>query len=155
MTDNHTELTPELISEQLGLAPIPVEGGQFAQTWQDEYSSAIYFMITAADFSGLHSLPYVEVWSYHAGAPTKMLLLYPDGHIEEPVLGIDLMAGQRPQVAVAPGVIMAAETLGEWSLLGTYMSPPYDEAAVDFVSGDETATRYPGAADRIRRTARN
>ncbi len=154
VTNTFEPLTPESITAHLQLEPIPVEGGRFAQTWQDAHSSAIYFMITVDDFSGLHSLPFVEVWSFHAGAPTSMLLLYPDGHVEEPVLGIDLAGGQRPQVVVAPGVLMAAETLGDWSLLGTYMSPPYDEHTVHFCSGADAARRYPSVADRIRRTAR-
>lgn len=147
-------MTPDDITEHLGLTPIPVEGGRFAQTWIDEHSGSIYYLVTPDDFSGLHTLAFVEVWFFHGGAPASMLLLHPDGRIEEPVLGLDLAAGQRPQVVVPPGVVMAAEPLGEWSLLGTYMSPPYTEDAVEFPTADELVHRYPAVAERITRMAR-
>ena len=48
------------------------------------------------------------------------------------------------------GVWQATETLGEWSLLGTFMAPPYTDDCVTF--GDETlASAYPTAAADIRR----
>ena len=147
-------MTPDDIAAHLNLTPIPVEGGRFAQTWLDEHSGSIYYLVTPEDFSGLHTLAHVEVWFFHGGAPTSMLLLHPGGVIEEPVLGIDLSAGQLPQVVVPPGVVMAAEPLGEWSLLGTYMSPPYTEDAVEFPLANELVERYPAAAGRITRMAR-
>ena len=147
-------LTAARITELLGMRPLPVEGGMLAQTWQDETSSAITFLLEAPDYSGLHVLPHVEIWFYHGGAPTEMLLLHPDGRVEQPVLGLDLEAGQRPQVSVPPGVWVAAEPLGEWSLLGTYMSPPYVEHEVVFAVAAELAARYPRAAARIERVSR-
>lgn len=146
--------TPAQIVERYGMQPIPTEGGYFSQTWADEHSSAIMFLIEAPDFSGLHHLQAPEIWFYHAGAPTKMLLLHPDGRIEEPVLGPDLAGGHEVQVAVAPGVWMAAETEGDWSLLGTYMSPPYVEELVVFPGLAEAAERYPAARERLERVCR-
>lgn len=153
-TDSAAHLTPEAIETHLGLTPLPVEGGRFVATWADEHSSAIYYLITPEDFSGLHTLEQTEVWLYHAGAPASMLLLYPDGRIEEPVLGLDLVAGQRPQVVVPAGVFMAAETLGAWSFFSTYVSPPWSETSVTFPTADELIGLFPAAADRIRRVAR-
>ncbi|MDQ1130316.1 cupin domain-containing protein [Microbacterium sp. SORGH_AS_0888] len=148
-------MTAEDIARELGLSPIPVEGGRFGQTWADEHSSAIVFLVTPEDFSGLHVLPSPEVWFHHDGAPVRMLLLHPGGQVSEPVLGSDLASGQLPQVAVPPGVCMAAEPLGDWALLGTYMSPPYEESTVVFPSGRELVERYPAAASRIARLARD
>ena len=151
-----SRLTPELIEAELGLAPLPIEGGKFVATWRDEYSSAIYFLITPSDFSGLHRLEQAEGWFFHAGAPASMLLLTSDGRVEEPVLGLDLKAGQRPQVVVPAGVYMAAEPLGAWSFLSTYVSPPWSEASVTFPEAEEIIGMFPStAADRIRRVARH
>lgn len=148
-------LTAAEISETLGMQPIPVEGGRYSMTWEDDLSCGIYYLMTADDFSGLHALPSMELWAYHAGAPASMLLLYPDGRVEQPVLGPDLAAGHRPQIAVPPNVWMAAEPLGgEWSLVGTFMAPPYDERTVRFGAASELSARYPAAAQRIAHFAR-
>lgn len=148
------DLTPEKIIDHYRMRPIPIEGGRLSQTWEDEHSGAIVYLIQPSDFSGLHHLPSPEIWFYHAGAPAKMLLLYPDGRVEEPILGADLDGGQEVQVAVPAGVWMAAEPEGEWSLLGTYLSPPYVEETVVFPGYAEAAAKYPAARERLKHVCR-
>ncbi|GGM56594.1 hypothetical protein GCM10012275_29690 [Longimycelium tulufanense] len=138
----------------LGLQPLPVEGGHFAETWRDDNGSAIYYLIAAPDFSGMHRLTHPEVFAYHAGAPARMLLLHPDGRVERPVLGPNPVAGHRPQVAVPAHTWQATETTGAWSLLGTFMAPPYHDDIVEFGRTEDLATRYPAHAERIRRLCR-
>lgn len=145
---------PREISAALGLRPLPVEGGWFGETWRDERCSAIYYLLAAPEFSALHRLAHLEIYAYHAGAPTRMLLLYPDGEVRRPVLGTDLAAGQRPQVVVPAGVWQASETLGAWSLVGTVVVPPYTDDIVEFGSADELAARYPDHATAIRSLCR-
>ncbi|WHT16720.1 cupin domain-containing protein [Crossiella sp. CA-258035] len=144
-------LTPEQIIAELGLQPLPVEGGYWAQTWRTEQGTGIYYLMTGGNFSALHRLAHPEVFSYHAGSPARMLLLHPDGRVQRPVLGLDLAAGQRPQVVVPAGTWQASEPVGEWSLLGTFMAPPYTDDVVDFPVGDELALSYPDHAEEIRR----
>jgi predicted cupin superfamily sugar epimerase len=141
---------PHDIIDALGLKQLPVEGGLYAENLQDEHASAIYYLLVAPEFSALHRLSRLEVFVYHAGAPARMLLLHPDGRVERPVLGMDLAGGQRPQVVVPAGTWQATETLGEWSLLGTVMAPPYTDDCVTFA--DETVvTRFPEWATEVRR----
>ncbi|EWM17714.1 cupin domain-containing protein [Kutzneria sp. 744] len=141
---------PDTIVSTLGLQPLPVEGGHWAQTWRDANGTAIYYLLRAPAFSALHRLAHPEIFSFHAGAPARMLLLHPDGSVTRPVLGIDLAAGQRPQVPVPAGVWQATETTGTWTLLGTFMTPPYTDACITFA--DTTlAAEYPSAAPDIRR----
>lgn len=141
---------PDTIVSTLGLQPLPVEGGHWAQTWRDANGTAIYYLLRAPAFSALHRLAHPEIFSFHAGAPARMLLLHPDGSVTRPVLGIDLAAGQRPQVPVPAGVWQATETTGTWTLLGTFMAPPYTDACITFA--DTTlAAEYPSAAPDIRR----
>ncbi|WP_086821115.1 cupin domain-containing protein [Allokutzneria sp. NRRL B-24872] len=142
-------MTYHEIVEALGLQPLPVEGGFWAQTWLSEDCSGIYYLMTAQDFSGMHRLKHLEIFSYHAGAPAQMVLLHPDGRVERPVLGPDLAAGQRPQVVVPPGVWQGSRSTGEWSLLGTFMSPPYSEDSVDFGRADELSAAHPEHAEEI------
>ena len=143
----------ELIIETLGLQPLPVEGGHWAQTWRDSNGTGIYYLLAAPEFSALHRLEHPEIYSFHAGAPARMLLLHPDGSVTRPVLGIDLAAGQRPQVAVPAGVWQATETTGAWTLLGTFMAPPYTDDCVTFADASLPAA-YPAAAPDIRRLTR-
>ncbi|MGC8635378.1 MAG: cupin domain-containing protein [Candidatus Limnocylindrales bacterium] len=147
-------LTAKRIVEVLGLAPLVPEGGHVAQTWQDAGSSAIYYLMADPDFSGLHRLAGVEIWAHHLGAPVRMLLIDTAGRVSEPVLGPDLEAGQRPQVIVPPDVWQAAEPLGAWSLVSTFMSPPYTDAGVTFARWADFEGRYPAHQERIRRFCR-
>lgn len=140
------------IATTLGLRPLPVEGGLWTQTWRDEHCTAIYYLLVDPDFSALHRLTAPEIWVHHAGAPARMTLLG-DG-VTRPVLGADIAAGQRPQVAVPSGTWQACRTLGEWSLLGTFMAPPYTDDAVEFAAADTVAGDYPEHAAEIRALCR-
>jgi predicted cupin superfamily sugar epimerase len=147
-------LTADRVVELLGLVPLVPEGGHLAQTWRDEGSSVIYYLVAHPDFSGLHRLEHVEVWAHHLGGPVRMLLIDEAGVVSEPVLGPDLEAGQRPQVVVPPGTWQAAEPLGAWSLVSTFMAPPYTDAGVSFARWADFEGRYPAHEERIRRLCR-
>jgi len=148
------DLTPERITELLGLVPLEPEGGRVAQTYLDGRSSAIYYLMVAPDSSGLHRLDHPEIWAWHAGSAARMLLVAPGGVVSEPVLGPDLEAGERPQVIVPAATWQAAEPLGPWTLVSTFMAPPYSEDAVTFDGGAALAEAHPEHAGRIRRLAR-
>lgn len=145
--------TPHRIAAALGLAELEVEGGLWAQSWRDERCSAIYYLLVAPEFSALHRLDRLEVYSYHAGAPARMLLLS-EGRVSEPTLGPDVAAGQRPQVVVPAGTWQATTTLGEWTLMGTVVVPPYTDDCVEFADAERLSAAYPGHADRIRTVCR-
>jgi uncharacterized protein len=147
-------LTAERIVELLGMVRLEPEGGYVAQTWRDERSSAIHYLVARPDFSGLHRLEHLEIWAHHLGAPVRMLLIDEAGGISEPILGPDLETGQRPQVIVPPGTWQAAEPLGAWSLVSTFMAPPYEEAGVSFARWADFEGRYAGHEERIRRLCR-
>jgi hypothetical protein len=147
-------LSAAQVVELLGLTPLVPEGGHVAQTWRDTCSSAIYYLMARPDFSGLHRLEHPEIWAHHLGAPVHMLLIDPDGGVSEPILGPDLEAGQRPQVVVPPGTWQAAEPLGPWSLVSTFMAPPYADDAVMFARWPDLAGRHPTHDARVRRLCR-
>ena len=143
-------MTPDEITALLDLRPLPVEGGLFTENLTGHpHASAIYYLLVAPQFSRLHRLRHVEIFAYHAGAAARMLLLHPDGRVERPVLGVDLAAGERPQVIVPAETWQATRTTGEWSLLGTVMSPPYAADEVDFADADSLTRDYPAAAADI------
>ena len=148
------ELTPDQIIDLLDLVSLQPEGGHVHQTWLDERSSAIYYLMEAPDFSGLHRLEHLEIWAWHAGDSARMLLIDEAGRVTEPVLGPDLAAGERPQVIVPAGTWQAAEPLGSWTLVSTFMAPPYSDAIITFADARDLAGRHPDHAERIRRLSR-
>ena len=64
-------------------------------------------------------------------------------------MGDDLAAGQRPQVVVPAGVWQGSSTCGEWTLLGTTMTPPYTDEGFELGRRDELLADWPSAAGRI------
>jgi predicted cupin superfamily sugar epimerase len=142
------------VGELLGLEPLPGEGGRWARTWSDGRSTAIYFLMQPGEFSAMHRLGGPELWHHYGGDAARMLLLHPDGTIARPALGDDLAASERPVVPVPGGVWMGAETLGEWTLVGTTMAPPFDGATFELGDPDRLIAEYPEAAGDIRRLTR-
>lgn len=168
-------LTAARLIEMLGLAPLPVEGGHFRQTYRSDetidasalpgrygraktFGTAIYYLLTAESdsFSALHALPTEEVYHFYLGDPVEMLLLHPEGGTERVILGQDLLGGQRVQYVVPRDVWQGSRLLdgGRFALLGTTMAPGFDER--DYAGGEreELVQRYPAEAQRIRRLTR-
>ena len=142
------------IIELLDLEPLPEEGGRYRVHWRTKASNAIYFVVQPDDFSAMHRLNHAELWHHYLGAPLQLLLLDPDGSVRRPVLGVDLRAGQRPAVAVDPGVWMGAYPLGPWSFVGTTMAPPFDPEGFELGDRATLTADYPEAAAEIERLTR-
>jgi uncharacterized protein len=126
-------LDPDTIFAILGMSPHP-EGGRFAETWRADVppgerpsGTAIYFLLRAGERSEWHRVDAVEVWHFYAGAPLE-LSIAPDDSRTPPArhrLGIDLRAGERPQMVVPAGDWQAARSLGAWTLVGCTVSPGF------------------------------
>lgn len=122
-------ITAEEVIDLLGLEPHP-EGGRFAETWRAPAEgrspgTAIYFLLRAGERSHWHRVDAAEVWHHYAGASLRLSIS--DGTTtDEHALGIDLRAGERPQAVVPAGAWQAAESLGEWTLVGCTVSPGFE-----------------------------
>ena len=115
----------------LGLAPHP-EGGHFRETFRDELgpdgralSTAIYFLLKRGERSHWHRVDAVEVWHFHAGAPLALRIAVEGMPIKTIRLGPGLANGERPQAIVPAGTWQAAESLGEWTLVGCTVAPGF------------------------------
>jgi uncharacterized protein len=123
----------ETIIATLGLRPHP-EGGYYAETWrapgapgERPAGSAIYFLLCAGETSAWHRVDAAEAWHFYAGAPLS-LRIRDGGGATDPVahrLGMDLEAGERPQVVVPAGAWQSATSLGPWTLVGCTVSPAF------------------------------
>ncbi len=128
-------MTADAIIVLLGLQPHP-EGGYFRETFRDapgadgrSASTAIYFLLKRGERSHWHTVDAVEIWHWHAGAPLKLSLAATDaGPVTGIILGADLAGGERPQGVVPPHHWQAAETLGDWTLVGCTVAPGFDFA---------------------------
>jgi predicted cupin superfamily sugar epimerase len=144
----------EQIARRLGLEPLPGEGGLFRRTYADVHSSVIYFMLLAPEFSALHTLDGAEIYHWYAGSPLQLLLLHPDGQVQQPILGPDIAGGARPQLVVPAGVWHGSCTLGEWTLAGTTMAPPFEWSGLHLGRRAELIAGWPDAAEHIRALTR-
>ena len=151
-----TALPPEAaeLAAALELSPLPHEGGLYRQSYQDDHSTAIYYLLAGGDFSALHLLDAVEVYHWYAGDPLRLLLLFPDGTVAEPLLGPDVAAGQRPQIVVPAEVWQGSDSAGDWSLVGTTMAPGFTWDGFELGDPADLAARFPAAAGRIARLVR-
>lgn len=128
----------------LGLKPHP-EGGHFCQTFRDTQlidgkrpaSTAIYFLLARGERSHWHRVDAVEGWHWHAGAALR-LMIAERGTTDTVTLGPDLAAGQRPQAIVPFHAWQAAETLGDWTLVGCTVAPGFEWAGFEMARKDWT-----------------
>lgn len=152
----------------LKLEPLPGEGGFFRQTYASagtldggrSAGTAIYFLITPADFSALHLLKTDELWHFYAGDPVEHLTLSDlvgDGEIN--LLGTDFSSGQRPQLLVRGNCWQGARLapgprVHGWALLGCTMAPGWIAQECSMAGRDELMERFPVWAADIRALTR-
>jgi predicted cupin superfamily sugar epimerase len=118
------------IIRKLGLKPHP-EGGHYSETFRDARqvdgraaSTAILFLLARGERSHWHRIDAVEIWHYYAGAALKLEIV--DGTKEEIIrLGGDFHAGEIPQVTVPARAWQAAESFGDWTLVGCTVAPGF------------------------------
>jgi uncharacterized protein len=135
-------LTAGDVIRLLGLKPHP-EGGHFRETFRDARivegrraaSTAIYFLLARGERSHWHRTDAVEVWHYYAGAPLALRIAGTSG-VTTILLGADIAAGERPQAAVPAHAWQAAESLGDWTLVGCTVAPGFDFTGFELAPPD-------------------
>ncbi len=127
-------LSAQDICTRLNLQPLAGEGGMWAPINRNENGNSIYFLMERPDFSAWHVLAEAETWVHVAGAPVAL-------HTIDKNLEIHTLSRESENVnlsfTVQPGVWMAAESLGTWSLVTCFVTPAFtqmklaDRAQVD------------------------
>ena len=170
----------ELVA-RLGLQPHP-ERGFFVESYRAAAtviapangapraaSTAIYFLVTRAQpTTYLHRLLSDEVFHLYEGGPLEVLMLRDagagaaarngerDGEARLARLGLDLAAGEQPQLVIPAGSWFAVELAAGAShcLFGCTVAPGFDFADFQLAEGPELAQRFPAYAPRIARMTR-
>ncbi len=136
-------LTAAGVIRLLDLKPHP-EGGHFRETFRDPRtvgdgraaSTAIYFLLARGERSHWHRVDAVEVWHYYAGAPLVLEMAEENGPVRRMKLGPDIAMGERPQGVVPAGRWQAAESLGDWTLVGCTVAPGFEFSAFEIAPND-------------------
>ena len=130
-------LSAQDVIRLLDLKPHP-EGGHFRESFRDARqvdgraaSTAIYFLLVRGERSHWHRVDAVEVWHWYAGAPLALEISQTPGCVERVTLGCDLNDGARPQAVVPAHAWQAAETLGDWTLVGCTVAPGFEFAGFE------------------------
>jgi predicted cupin superfamily sugar epimerase len=122
------------IIARLELKPHP-EGGHYRETFRDPRgdadgrpaSTAIYFLLARGERSHWHRIDAVEVWHYYAGHALTLRIADAGGQ-RRVRLGPDLATGEVPQAIVPARAWQAAESTGDWTLVGCTVAPGFDFA---------------------------
>jgi predicted cupin superfamily sugar epimerase len=129
-------LGADAVIAALNMKPHP-EGGWYVETHripaaEGERSpgTAIYYLLKAGERSHWHRIDATEVWHFYAGDPLELSLSFGRG-CEAHMLGPDVLAGQRPQLTVAPGQWQAARSTGAWTLVGCTVAPGFEFAGFE------------------------
>lgn len=136
-----SSLTAAQVIARLDLKPHP-EGGHFRETFRDPRtidgraaSTAIYFLLARGERSHWHRIDAVEMWHHYAGAPL-ILRIADDTGQREVRLGPDLASGEHPQAIVPAQAWQAAETAGDWTLVGCTVAPGFEFSQFELAAPD-------------------
>ena len=130
-------MTADEIVKMLGMQRHP-EGGWYVETLRDAeggvrgHSTAIYYLLEAGDRSHWHRVrDAVEVWHFYAGSPLQLSIAEDGEAVIHITLGTDLAKGERPQAIVPADVWQAAQSTGDYTLVGCTVAPGFDFASFE------------------------
>jgi predicted cupin superfamily sugar epimerase len=117
----------------LGMRPHP-EGGHYREVYRDNrpggrgraHSTGIYFLLKKGEVSHWHRIDATEVWHFYKGSPLALSIAPARGPAVRHVLGIDIAAGEKPQLVVPPKAWQSARSLGTYTLVGCTVAPGFD-----------------------------
>jgi uncharacterized protein len=132
-TDRATELVAVL-----GLRKHP-EGGYYSEVFRSPALvtpddgrtprpalTSIYFLLPAGAVSRWHRVRSDEIWHFYEGAPLDLWLLPPEGNAPDRHRLGPLDRESHPTVAVPAGWWQAAESTGEYTLVGCTVGPGFE-----------------------------
>ncbi len=131
----------ETLIKEYGLIAHP-EGGYYKEIFRSKTMVAspvhsqkrnavthIYFLLGKDDISRFHMVVHDEIWNFYEGAPLKLICF--DGQkTREKIIGHRCNAYTA---IINGGVYQAAESTGEYSLVGCSVAPGFDFSDFSFL----------------------
>ncbi len=151
--------------DRFQLVPHP-EGGYYRETYRAaeaidaahlparfagsrSFSSAIYFLLEAGNFSAFHRIKSDECWHFYAGDPLEVHMIAPNGHWQTVLIGGMDTPGAVYQYVVPAGYWFASQTSGTYSLVGCTVAPAFDFADFELAIASELIALFPEHAEKI------
>ena len=136
------------------------------------FSTAIYFLLAAGQYSAFHRLKSDEIWHFYDGAPIDIFVISPGGKLARIRLGNNPAAGEEPQRIVRAGSWFAAaiaiqngkslpamlriplqagriQNQKSYSLIGCTVAPGFDFADFEVGRREELCAKFPRHARLI------
>lgn len=142
----------QVLVDLLNLVPHP-EGGYYQSTFKAELKStedlldytSIYFLLTEQEVSHFHQLTADELWYFHEGDPLDIHMIHPDGRYAIERLGLNVVAGEKPQVKVSKGTIFGSKLAdgGNYGLVGCMVAPGFTFEDFKLFTEAELLSRFP------------
>ncbi|MGY6529024.1 MAG: cupin domain-containing protein [Cyanobacterium sp.] len=147
--------------KQLNLQKHP-EGGYYRETYRSHdtikkdglssrviesrnCSTAIYYLLSGAEFSAFHRLKSDEIFHFYSGTPLQVHVLTPSGEYKSVLLGD--ITGNNPifQLVINQGDWFASEVSqpDSYSLIGCTVSPGFDFTDFELATTDKLINQYP------------
>ena len=165
----------EAVINALHLQP-HIEGGYFRRTYTSQHetvttrpdgstaerktmTSIFYLLTTDSQFGHTHKNRSDIMLYYHLGLPICYLILFPDGKLEETILGPDLKAGQKLQLFVPGGTWLSTalkvdEAFGsscyDFGLVSEAVTPGFDYSDMTIATVEDIKTPFPEHWERLK-----
>ena len=98
------------------------EGGYFVESFRNKYISLIYYLLKAGQTSHWHRLNKDEILHFYSGANLALFTSQDAINVENFILDDK----NKFHAIVRSGTWFSMKTLGEYSLIGCTVSPPFD-----------------------------
>ena len=154
-------ITAKQLVEQYHLQPHP-EGGWYKETYRSNeliprnalperfsgersFSTAIYFLLEASNFSAFHRIRSDECWHFYAGGPLLIYIISQLGKMEIIELGSDITTGQLFQYVVPADCWFASRPApgSSYSFVGCTVAPGFEFADFELANASELSELYP------------
>ncbi len=146
-----------------------IEGGYFKRTYTSRHittgnkvsMSSIYYMLTTDGPIGHTSKNCSDIMRYyHLGLPFRYLVLFPDGNLEETILGPDILAGHKLQLIVPGGTWVSTEILTregaveEFGIVSEAVTPGFEYSDMVLATKEVIQSQYPQHWNTLRKFIR-
>lgn len=146
------------------------EGGWFKEVYRSEeiipqealpptfsgtrnFSTSIYFLLQGEQFSGFHKILSDELWHFYAGSSLIIYQLDNNDHLHEHHLGLDMDAGEQPQLVIDKETWFASRLKDQkpdnYALVGCTVSPGFDFADFELAEAESLKKQFPNHTEII------
>lgn len=151
----------EYFIEKLEMISHP-EGGYYKETFiakeeikERKLWTSIYFLLKEGEVSNFHRLKSDEMWYYHGGSPLTIYMITEEGVLIEEKLGLNIEAGEKPQVLVPKNYIFGSAMNEEgYALVGCMVSPGFHFNDFELFEREELLINYPEHEKVIKKLTR-